>query len=199
MAPKIVDRNKKRLEIIEKTFFYLTEKGLSNFSLDSLLRHLSISKGNFYHYFESKDELIHCLMDELTLKYIQTCNKKLNEVTDLKNKFEILFEVYIKESNTNKDFLKLYNEFLLIYSNRNKDKISELNNKYQEYLNTIIKNAINEEIKKGLIKKESIFLVNSIGATIDGMLLYSFILDDFNLSDEIKNYLDNLILMIKKD
>ena len=199
MAPKIVDRNKKRLEIIEKTFFYLLENGLSNFSLDSLLKYINISKGNFYHYFKSKDELVHCLMHELTLGFIHSCELKLKNAKNLEEKFEILFEVYLISKKENKDFLRLYKEFLLIYSNQYANKILQLNNKYQEYLNDTIKKAFYEELEKGNIKEDAIKLINSISATVDGLLLYSFILKNFDLNKEVKNYLNSLILMIKKD
>jgi len=199
MAPKIVDRNKKRLEIIEATFIYLLENGLFDFPLKSLLDYLNMSKGNFYHYFKSKDELIHSLMDELTLNYIKTCELKLDKAKSIQEKFEILFEIYLDDSKVSKSFLKLYNEFLLIYSNSNNEKIKELNNKYLEYLNKTIKNIVEDEIKKGTLKKESLFLINSISATIDGMLLYSFILNDFDLKKEIKNYIEKIILIMKKD
>lgn len=199
MAPKIVDKDKKRLEILHKAYDFLIKEGIKKFSIDSLLKDLNMSKGNFYHYFESKDQLIHKMMEEFTKSYILYCDEKIKNSETLKNKLEVLFEMYLKDSKTNKDFLKLYNEFLITYSSNNQRKICQINNDYITYLSLSIKTAIKEEIEKGFIKEESIHFVSTLSATVDGMMMYSFILENYNLNKEVQDYLDNFILMIKKD
>lgn len=199
MAPKIVDKDKKRLEILHKSYDFLIKNGLENFSIDSLLKNLNMSKGTFYHYFNSKDQLIHKMMNEFTNSYILYCDEKIKNSKTLKNKLEVLFEIYLKDTKSNKDFLKLYNEFLLTYSSNTQRKIYNINNNYIKYLSLTIETAIKEEIEKGLIKKESIYLSSSLNATLDGMLLYSFIIEEYDLHKEVQNYINNFILMIKKD
>lgn len=199
MSPKVVDKNKKRLEILNNSYSFLIQEGIKKFSIDALLKYLNMSKGTFYHYFKSKDELIQSMMSEFTKSYIIYCDSKLKKSKNLKEKLEILFEIYLKSSKENSDFLKLYNEFLLTYSVKERKKLYDIDNSYIVYLSSTLKDAINIEIEKGLVKNDAVNLVSSLSATVDGMLLYSFMIKDYELNKEVQNYIDNFILMIKKD
>lgn len=198
MCPKIINREKKRLDIIYKTYDYMVIKGLKNLSIDKLILYLNLGKGTFYHYFSSKDELIKEVFDELTKEYIKFNKDELSKVFGLKNKLFILFEIYIKETKPNKEFLKLYNEYLLIYIRKETSEISTSNKKFLVYVNSVLKNIIQEAIDKKQIKKESINLVIPIATTVDGMLLYSFLFEDFNLSQELESFFINLINIIEE-
>lgn len=198
MCPKIINRKKKRLDIIYKTYDYMVIKGLKNLSIDKLILYLNLGKGTFYHYFSSKDELIKEVFDELTKEYIKFNKDELSKVSGLKNKLFILFEIYIKETKPNKEFLKLYNEYLLIYIRKETSEISTSNKKFLVYVNSVLKNIIQEAIDKKQIKKESINLVIPIATTVDGMLLYSFLFEDFNLSQELESFFINLINIIEE-
>lgn len=197
MSPKIVNREKKRLEILESSYYLFIKKGIKNSSLDSLLQELNMGKGTFYHYFSSKDELIKELILNLVDFYIQLCDKKLKKAKNLKEKLHILFELYLVDSVEYREFTKLYSEYLIIYSNE--EIVEDEYKAHHSYMSSTLENVIKIEIETGKVKKEALALINSLSPTADGMLLYSSLLEEFNLQKEFQNYLDNFLKLIKKD
>lgn len=199
MSDKIINREKKQLAILESSYYFFLKNGIKNSSLELLLKQLNMGKGTFYHYFKSKDELIKKLILNLVDLYIKICDKKLKKCSNIKDKLETLFELYLIETIEYKEFIKLYSEYLIIYSN---DKIIEDEYKiHHEYINSTLKQIIKEEILNKNIKEEALDFINSLNPTADGMMLYSFLLEDFNLQKEFRSYLDNFLnlVIIKKE
>lgn len=199
MSPKIVNHDMKRAKIIEFAYSYFARHGIRNSSIDGLLKKLHMSKGTFYHYFSSKDELINSIFDDIAKAYMSYFDLKLKYSKGLENCFEVLFGSYLKNSKENQDFLNIYSEYLLIYSTKEVNKICSVNQKYQDYINKTIKKTILKEIENGSLKKEAINFIPSIGATIDGILIHSCMLENYNLNKELRLYLDSLIKLLKKD
>ncbi len=199
MAPKIVDREQKRLEVITLAYDFLTKHGLKNFSMDTLIKYLNMGKGTFYHYFDSKEDLINSMLHALMQDYMLACDRRFKSANTLLAKLETLFEVYLIDSKSNRDFLNLYNEYLLLYNHGENSVASAINSNYHIYITTVLKNAFNQAIKAGDVNKEAIPLVHTIPATVDGLLLYSFILDDFDLNYEVRTYLENFLHLIQKE
>ena len=56
--PKIVDKEQMRLDICLHAYNKCIEEGYENFSLNQFILSMNMSKGQFYHYFKSKEELI---------------------------------------------------------------------------------------------------------------------------------------------
>lgn len=103
-ADKHDDKKRELLGIAEKLFM---EKGYQQTSLDDILLASGISKGGFYHYFKSKDEVlsesINSLIDEVLaiLQQIVDDDKlgaldKLNLFFSEKSKFQRSKEEYAK-------------------------------------------------------------------------------------------------------
>jgi len=197
MAPKYINKENKRLEIIYKTYEYMVIYGIKKLSIDNLILYLNIGKGTFYHYFSSKDELIEKTFEELTKEYIKFNKEEVYKVKSLEKKLLTLFEVYLKDTRPNKEFLKLYNEYLLIYSNKNTLSLEKTNKDFNAYVKNVLEEIFQEAIDKKQIKDESINLVIPIASTVDGMLLYSFLFDDFNLSEELEKFFKNFLKIIK--
>ena len=58
MVPKIVDKEKRKKEIIDATLKIFSEKGYEATSMSQVAKAAEIGKGTIYEYFESKEELI---------------------------------------------------------------------------------------------------------------------------------------------
>lgn len=194
MSPKVINREKKQLDILESSYYFFLKNGIKNSSLELLLKELNMGKGTFYHYFSSKDELIKKLILNLVSFYIQMCNQKLKKSKSFKEKIETIFELYLIDSIEYNEFIKLYSEYLIIYSG---DKIIEDEYKiHHKYINSTLTQIIKDEIQEKNIKKEALDFINSLNPTADGMMLYSFLLKDFNLQKEFKSYLNNFLNLI---
>ena len=61
----------KRKEIINAAIGMIMEVGYKKFSLNQLLKNLEMSKGAFFHYFKSKEELIDSVIDYASQDIIQ--------------------------------------------------------------------------------------------------------------------------------
>lgn len=66
--PIVINREEKVKEICEKAFIEFTEHGIDNFSLNQFITNNQISKGQFYHYFKTKNDLIFEVMSQKPLK-----------------------------------------------------------------------------------------------------------------------------------
>ncbi len=72
MSPKIVDHDARRAQIIDAAITLWSERGYEAVGIRELARHLGVSKGAMYHYFESKEALFeavcaHLMAYDLTL------------------------------------------------------------------------------------------------------------------------------------
>jgi len=65
MRPQTVRGSRTKDRVIEAAFQLIHRQGFNNTSLEDILRESGVGKGNFYHYFESKDELGYAILDRL--------------------------------------------------------------------------------------------------------------------------------------
>lgn len=72
------DFNEKRKLIIQTAMKYIYSVGFEEMSIQNLLDDLNISKGAFYHYFPSKEDLLLGLIDELG----EGIYKQINPIVD---------------------------------------------------------------------------------------------------------------------
>lgn len=196
--PKIVDKDQRRLELVYQSYEYISKKGIKNFSLEELLKHLKIAKGTFYHYFESKDELIGMLFYLLSVEYVENNRERIFSANSLKQKLTILYDVYLNETKENIVFLNLYKEFLLIYSSKENKVINHFSNKYNKYMASVLSEILQTEITLDNIKTQSTNYIDIILATADGIVMYHFFLANFNIYKEFDKFLDFVIESLKK-
>jgi TetR/AcrR family transcriptional repressor of nem operon len=80
-------------EIILSTAFNLfIQKGFSEVSMNDLVKATGLSKGAFYHYFSSKEELYEMTLDRYLVSYFNEFNLKYDENLSLKENLQKLFE-----------------------------------------------------------------------------------------------------------
>lgn len=58
MAPKVVDKQLKRAQILRAALRILAQQGVANFKMDDIAAAASVGKGTLYTYFPSKQDLI---------------------------------------------------------------------------------------------------------------------------------------------
>lgn len=63
--PKIVDREAKKREIVDAALEIFTTKGLHEATVEEIAKKANMGKGTFYHYFESKEEIVLEIWDTL--------------------------------------------------------------------------------------------------------------------------------------
>ncbi|MEA5468956.1 TetR/AcrR family transcriptional regulator [Spirulina sp. 06S082] len=76
--PKIVDKEKKRHEIVEASVQVFKCRGYQGTRIIDIAKEAGIGKGTVYEYFNSKDEIILSVFDELFLDYEQLLYTRAN-------------------------------------------------------------------------------------------------------------------------
>ncbi|MCD4820088.1 MAG: TetR/AcrR family transcriptional regulator [Candidatus Cloacimonetes bacterium] len=116
---RIVKKAKeRRKEILQKAQELFFKQGYNHTSVNMVIEALSISKGAFYHYFKSKEELLDCLAEEFTQKIINLIEKITNNPN--LNAIEKLNRMYKESGNykvENIDFIMTMTEAL--YNSKN--------------------------------------------------------------------------------
>ena len=80
--PKIVNVDEKRKWICEKAYEQFLISGINNFSLTKFIASLNMSKGLFYYYFQTKEELIFKVIKNKEKIIFDEIEKKISEAVE---------------------------------------------------------------------------------------------------------------------
>jgi len=192
--PKIVNKEEKIDYICKKAYDIFVKVGIDNFSLNQFIKSINMSKGQFYHYFSTKEELVYTVMSKKTYELIENTLKEYQNKTDFIEKLNLLFAIYLSDDRYYLEFKKLIIDTIHLYINSKDPKIKEFNKRMYQSIFELLEELFEEEIKKGNFHPKSKHLAKTICATADGMFLQSLMIEDFNLKQELTNY----FLEIKK-
>lgn len=123
----------KRKNIAEKALNLISEKGLSNFTMDEVAKEAGVSKGTLYLYFDSKDSLIITAFSVLIERLKKSLEVIIPENTSKEEKIRSVIKLYVKvlKEFPSNDLLRLFE--ILINSMHNKSRIKELTDLFREY------------------------------------------------------------------
>lgn len=192
--PAVVDREEKAREICQRAYEVFTTEGIEKFSLNQFIALLGISKGQFYHYFKTKEELIFAAISEKSEWFVKEIKENLKGAKTLIEKLRILFVFYVGEEEEMVRFRRiLFDTFhLYIYS---KDlKAREFNAKTYEWMDRELEAILKEEIARGHLREEVLEWVEIIPSSVDGIYLHSIMTDGYDL----KKALEDLFIKIEK-
>ena len=112
--------------------------GYGNISINKLTTELGISKGSFYTYFISKDEMLNEILEEYkreTIKFIEYVNEKTNSIQEFIENSLSYSSLFLAEENT----LKL--EIVMLNLKRNYEILNEETfKKMKEIVHSIMDN-----------------------------------------------------------
>jgi AcrR family transcriptional regulator len=155
-----------RNRILKKAQVLFSEKGYENTSVNDIIKSLGVSKGAFYHYFTSKDEVLDAIIMEysyemINILYAISYDSSLNAL----EKYKKMFSETQTRRRENSDKLSfLTNMFLseenLLFRHRYTEKIIELT-----------KPPFVEILKQGL--KEGLFIINNPEETAELIMRFS--------------------------
>ncbi len=209
MSALIVNKTKKKEDIILAALKVFEEKGLSNSTIKEIAETAGIGKGTIYEYFKDKNEIIHNSFFyfqkffEMDMGKILLSNEKGS--SKLKNLIRSIMSVLRSENN---DYLDLMFDFWAegIKGHEKGVMLTEMNKFYRSY-RKLFEDVLREGIKDGSIRKNiDPFETSSIIiGTLDGVMV-QWILDKEVIDlKKIEKNLINLILngagvsLIKKE
>ena len=197
--PKIVNSDEKIDFICEKAYEEFIKNGVNNFSLNKFIESINMSKGQFYHYFKTKEELIFEVIDKKSESFFVDIEIRINEAETFKNKLLALFSFYLDLSNPkNKPFDKLMKDTFYMYLNVENEFIKQKNAECYDYLFNITNKIFDDMIEKNRLKNDSKKFIPSLIATTDGMYLQSIILENYDLNKNLIDYIELLDDLLQK-
>lgn len=176
------NRDERKSLILQAGMKTLREKGISNASMNDIIRESGLSKGGVYHYFSSKDQLLIELWNYFFELYAFSNISRLNSDPDIKNQTameQIYTLIKYHESvidGMGKDLGLMMDLYIEAIHNESLRKV--FNQQYRivsEIVNSLIKTAQ----KQGDIKAEinSDVLGSALLAIFDGFGLVNQIID----------------------
>jgi len=187
--PIVVNKEEKIKQLCEQAYTELIHKGVDNFSLNRFVSSIDISKGQFYHYFSTKEELIFEVMSQKSLEIIEIANIYIDQTESLLDKLTILFSIYISDDEESENFRKLMLDMFHIYMHSNDPRVKQYNRELYEWTDQKLKEIFDAIAKKENVDIQTPILVKSISATADGMYLRSLMVESYDLKNELTQYL----------
>ena len=197
--PKIVNSNKKIDFICEKAYEEFIKNGVNSFSLNKFIESLNMSKGQFYHYFKTKEELVFEVIDRKSEKFFVNTEKEIKEAQTFSEKLLALFSFYLVLSDPeNKSFDKFMKDTFYMYLNIENEFIKQKNAECYDYLFNATNEIFDEMIAQKTLNENAKKFIPSLIATADGMYLQSITLENYNLKENLIDYIKMLDELLKK-
>lgn len=191
----------KKEEIIEKTRKMLSDfkqnNSIEEFSLNTILQNLGISKGSFYYHFSSKDDLLYQTISPDIDKQTKGLEQKIKKLDTLKDKFYLLFEPFV--SDNDQRLIALENFYMHLFfkeSTSYKSVFIKLHAKIKKHRKILLLQSVkSNEIK---VDKKIIAILDYIDNTIIFYYLYYRVLHNKHPKNEIITFIDTMCHMIEK-
>jgi AcrR family transcriptional regulator len=138
----------RKQEFLDKSLLLFIKNGYEKTSINDILKDVGVTKGAFYYYFKSKDDVLECIVKQLTEKLISNTKKisaeKLSALEKINKLIASSIEIRSKEMTKSLQI----NELLL---NDNNIKLSKKLFDYAfensiAYVKCIIEQGVNEKI-----------------------------------------------------
>jgi len=192
LVSKLQRKQDKRKQIAKSTCNLFIEKGFVNISISEISKVAGIGKGTVYEYFENKEDIVFELMSCLQEDYDHKLQCNLENSNDTKQKVIYLFDLFLNDNEIVQTQKKIYKEFIAISLNNPSDEITNYQKIMKDKYTEVLLNIFNDAISKGELIEESISLVPSLFATIEGF----FIITDDKLL--MIDYIDSLFKILEK-
>lgn len=197
-VPKIINKEEKIDYICDEAYKVFIDVGIEEFSLNKFITDINMSKGQFYHYFSTKEQLIYQVMSKKAFELINNIKEKYKYEENYIDKINLIFEIYLNEEKSYRDLRKLYINTLHMYITSKDYEIKEFNNNLYKNIFNSLEELFEDEIQKGNFHPDSKNLAKSLCATADGMFLVSVMIENYDLKTELTNYFLEIEKLSKK-
>ncbi len=192
---KELEKRDRKQEFLNAALDLFYEKGYEKTTINDIINKVEVSKGAFYHYFISKEEVIETIADEYTDKILSIV-KKVVERKDINalEKLNLAIEQVQKQKKRESEKRRKIKRALGFHNDENlklKKKISDkMSDKFTPYYQKIIDEAIEQGIFDVPKSKElAIFLlsvVQILNTSIDELEAKHYQDDKFNKEPFLK-------------
>lgn len=175
MSPIIVDRKKKKKQILEAALRVFSKKGFYPAKMDEIARAADIGKGTVYEYFSSKEKLFLDLSSYFMDEFKNACVKRVSLINNPEQKIKEFINLTISSFEEFKDFCLVFFE---IWSRMGKGKkespvILKMRRIYKDY-KKMLSSYIKEGITAGVFRKnlKPDYTAAVILVTLNGLMVH---------------------------
>ena len=180
------DKSKKRQLIMEAALQVFVEHGYEKTKIIDVARTAGIGKGTVYEYFESKEALFCCILEEYCEYYKEGVRKILVDLNDAGCKEKLLSVIRMEEELKDQVHLKSLNPIQLMTEFTNFPGLKQAIQVMLKFKFDTVCEILNEGVKNGEFRSVNIPLATAalMGASSAVDLI----------SDEIQDYTDENLL-----
>lgn len=191
-----VDKIKKRRCIALSCRSLLLEKGIKNVTVSEFAKAADISKGSVYDYFKNKEDIVFEIIRSYIEEYHKDLNCKFDENTTTKEKVFLLFDFFLSDDIELKRNKELYKEYLSISLGMDDKDMNIFNTQCSDFLKNILKDILEDGIKKGEIVDKSIDLAGGLLALERGYIVMSWT-EENDLKNEFRSFINTIFTLME--
>jgi len=203
MTPKIVDKEKRKKEIIEATLELFSEKGYEATSMSQIAELAGIGKGTIYEYFESKEELILNAVKAWVELMESEVEKQVREIDDPEERLRKYAHSSMAAFTSDKRIMRLFIAMLeIVVTDEETQTRRDLIHNTMQSVCRIIADIFRDGVSQGIFRPDASVDAEKIAlnllAYLDGIGMYFYVLKgQIDLEDHIDLYLDILLKSLR--
>jgi len=200
MAQKVKLEDKTQF-ICEKAYEAFVQNGIRQFSLNKFIASLTMSKGQFYYYFKTKEALIY---EVIRRKSDEMLKHVAQDIETQKTFLDKLLAFFASYTDLNNDPMyteldKVVRDTFVLYMNVENEYINQINIDFYNTTYASLEAIFEEMIQNGSLQPDAKKWLKSLIATADGMYFHSMIKEDYDLKNVLLEYLVMFDALLKNE
>ncbi len=148
MARVLKEYDERKNEILDAAQGLFYSRGYEQTPVNSIIEKVGVSKGTFYHYFKSKEDLLDSLAERITEQVMVQIEKKLNDSTmDAITKLNLMFESSANWKAANRELIFVLLEAM--YNDNNILMRKKINDRTVAVASPLMTRIIHQGINEG--------------------------------------------------
>jgi len=180
--------DKRKPEILDHFYQVLIKEGLQGASIAKIATHMGVNSSLLTHYFHSKEEMVHELLEDIFKKYAETFMVKIKKIRDPEKRFDALLDTFFGvEWDHLIDGSVFYACFYKSFRSQQAKRL--LNQRFYE-LREFVRQEIELGMKAGILKEtDTGMAADLIIAIQEGVSFYESALGEHDRTEAMYQYL----------
>jgi AcrR family transcriptional regulator len=153
-----------------------------------------MSKGQFYHYFKTKDELAFEVLKRKSQELIKYAKSEVSKKNSFKEKLFEVFAYHLDDENqAYRACNKIVNSILHLLLNSTDRRIREFNDEIYHTIQSVIDEIFESEISKKNLPSSYKKYAKLVVVVADGMDMQSLSRSNYDIKSELTEYLNDIV------
>ncbi|KGX92031.1 TetR family transcriptional regulator [Pontibacillus halophilus JSM 076056 = DSM 19796] len=130
-----------REKVIQSSLELFAEKGFHRVSVNEIVQHCGVSKGGFYHYFKSKDELLYVIHDTFITYVLEKAQLAVLNNTHPTYQLHAIIHSFVKVFDLYQLHISVFYQESIYLTSPFEERIKEKRDRFKDLLLAVIKNG----------------------------------------------------------